>query len=1011
MAPKKRFKVDPTQRGIGAFFSVTPQVARQPLVRAEGELSGDEIATATPANFKELDPACSTLKKFMEKQVTLRGFRSLQNLPTERARSLLLKYEGLVAANTDRMKTLLILRAEAEAAEVAEFTTKREEENAAREQQRQQLQDAMEAAQAAGGNEAPFHAPPLVIDVEECMREEAARQALQAEVDRHRKKRVDKGRVWDRSAFAGPARYPRLLRHEVERYASTLDFSDTATHASAAFTTPDGEIALIPSDFEHVAWLRTTLRSNPFLEVRVDGIHCRACREFDTGSGQFRDAVLPWPDVRKRLADRVTTHLGQKRGTHQQHWATWIHRWEQNRRSQRSEVQDGLARATLRRNCVEGILNTQELVFLLHLLTKMCRRNTAKESVAHDQAAAAVFSDEGRAFCGTAFNLTSPTTHDEVLTIMEETTRERLRSAILASPHNALLFDEAKGGKRKSDMYALYVRYLNAQMEATESLWRLAPEPERDASLNWTPAAHIARHVLKMYDIGPTLMERNRALCTDGCPTMSGIRGGVQHYIRGWRSPFAQWLWCQCHCLNIQAVTAATSHAQMESSCTLLSRIFRFFYRGHNISSRRHLLESEMREACSAIDCFGYWRELVLPEVGETRWVSHEGAALTVTKVLRGLRMTMELLRPSLQGTDVELADAFSNPTKLYGIFLLAVVCPILASFSKVMQSPRFCFSQIVALRDHYIERLQVVKEKPSTFPVYNACWEVMRQAGVTDEGGRDLSLAAFESWHSGVGVPYLTELIGSLRVKMSSAAVVQHLAGFDPRSEAFKATISEGEVVGRAVHNGLEKVADWFMSAKQGIPEVCPDFEHHDTFRPKWDDRHKTALLTECSNVCKYIHQQGLQNLEQVLEHFRLGTDAATMYPACAQVLAMTSIMPISTASAERLFSKMRLVDTRLRQLSDEKMCQLVFLGVEAPWDDGGIPLSACSAYVDAYLQKPRRVKYVEMGRFMDCIHTVRLWRERWNADNTRRVSVLVQTDASAPMPIANITETALGW
>ena len=130
--------------------------------------------------------------------------------------------------------------------------------------------------------------------------------------------------------------------------------------------------------------------------------------------------------------------------------------------------------------------------------------------------------------------------------------------------------------------------------------------------------------------------------------------------------------------------------------------------------------------------------------------------------------------------------------------------------------------------------------------------------------------------------------------------------------------------------------------------------------------------------NVLKYIHQQRLENLSAVLDKFSPGSDASITFPATARLLALVAILPLSSASAERLFSKMRLVGTRLRGLDEANLAQILFLGVEAPWDDGGIPVQAASEYVEAKSTKSdeRKLPYVQLATLMDCIRVCTQWR-----------------------------------
>eukprot|EP00756_Hemistasia_phaeocysticola_P019802 Hpha_TRINITY_DN15682_c7_g1::TRINITY_DN15682_c7_g1_i1::g.98141::m.98141 len=133
-------------------FSQAPRgPARPPLQRKEGEATAEQVASATSASLVTLDPGAETLKQWITKQVTLRGFVSRQNIPTERNRALIALYEAALQADADRAIPLARIRQQAMEDEARLFAERREAE--------QQRIEAAAAARAAALDEAAAQGP------------------------------------------------------------------------------------------------------------------------------------------------------------------------------------------------------------------------------------------------------------------------------------------------------------------------------------------------------------------------------------------------------------------------------------------------------------------------------------------------------------------------------------------------------------------------------------------------------------------------------------------------------------------------------------------------------------------------------------------------------------------------------------------------------------------------------------------------------------------------------------
>eukprot|EP01061_Rhynchopus_euleeides_P028565 TRINITY_DN4658_c0_g1_i2.p1 TRINITY_DN4658_c0_g1~~TRINITY_DN4658_c0_g1_i2.p1 ORF type:complete len:138 (-),score=2.11 TRINITY_DN4658_c0_g1_i2:161-526(-) len=121
--------------------------------------------------------------------------------------------------------------------------------------------------------------------------------------------------------------------------------------------------------------------------------------------------------------------------------------------------------------------------------------------------------------------------------------------------------------------------------------------------------------------------------------------------------------------------------------------------------------------------------------------------------------------------------------------------------------------------------------------------------------------------------------------------------------------------MVGTQVQEGgLGHIADHYMAPLPGITGAYPCLDFNAQQHTHRSGRaHKTALLQEPECLFSEIRRLGLRDLEEVLQRFTSGNLALT-YPATCKLLQLASVLPLGTASVERLFSKLRFVSTRLR-------------------------------------------------------------------------------------------------
>jgi len=136
---------------------------------------------------------------------------------------------------------------------------------------------------------------------------------------------------------------------------------------------------------------------------------------------------------------------------------------------------------------------------------------------------------------------------------------------------------------------------------------------------------------------------------------------------------------------------------------------------------------------------------------------------------------------------------------------------------------------------------------------------------------------------------------------------------------------------------DAIDSIAEWVSSPKPSLADGNPNPNTPDAFPPRWGTAHKAALRAEVNNVLVHIHlRQGLKTLTDVITEFRREA-VRQEFPSTAALMDLIASLPLSSCSAERVFSKMRMVGNRLRKvLHEPELARLLFVGVETPWDEG---------------------------------------------------------------------------
>lgn len=495
--------------------------------------------------------------------------------------------------------------------------------------------------------------------------------------------------------------------------------------------------------------------------------------------------------------------------------------------------------------------------------------------------------------------------------------------------------------------------------------------------------------------------------------------------------------------MNVICLNTARRFSPLEQACDVLKETFLTFYRRgvrYGKVSVHATLDGEIRAAVEAVGAFGFWRQLQVPEVGDTRWVAHERAAATVIRILPGVWAALCRLKDEHEAKneligehEMVLQRGYRNTDVLFSIFLLAETCPILKRFSKSVQRQDCSFSDVLSIRRYFVDMLKRLRdsapENTNGFVKYWASFEVIKKAGITV----DVSLESLKSYHEAVGKPYLTALVDTILGNMADNEVLTYFSAYDPGSEAFKdaarafahapvaaapaAPPAPAAAAGNAQLDALlaqQAVLEQQIAALQAQPPPPPapqndegDDEGRKALRalcrhfatakpplhnlefgghpkptpspPLWDASWQQGILSEYESAVGIVLAEGCKTFGDVVSVLASGRHAVT-HPWTARVMQLAAVLPLTSSSVERLFSKLRLVSTRLRKLDDDSTNNVLFLGVEGAWEEGvGIPPDVLEKYIIRFLSRNDRAeKYATLREYLACRDVVMHWRDR---------------------------------
>lgn len=1005
-ATKKR-KLEKAASGtqnLLTMFGGTPRAARRSILPTDEAYNrdyakwGDEKSAWQPDDIPKAHKKDSTsLKDFLTVQGAVRGFSSHQNWPQGKKIWMWRHFDTIATQDAEMQFTWFQLTKrtqeayekhteklkedakkkkeedEAAAARMIEDARERARADAARENEQVQLApttqeegfvpifsvvDDQKAPRLDDPSDAYLHEISRAV-LREIREEEAEEQAvLSAIVSQRKKKRTEKGRrTYERGIFAGDPPFEGLLQYEVERFVreKVRPTEEPSSHFPS-FPTPF-ERSVIPPDVlsgVYAEKLEKCLEKNYWLQPTSTGLICRACfgRVKCKKTLTFVNSVLPWSGLKylDRKIGRHTRSAGRKHTTktHQDWHVIFTEEVSQLYRSPTPVA------STPGLDVKDRILNTQHLVRLFQILGTTLAATKPLDDCNFLLHLMSTLDRSIREFLRQNKNLTSATVRDELVDCLYYRLKLRVVRKIKQSRFLSLLADEVEDVKKRSHIGVIFKLYCSVAPE--EVFW----------DIQKLVCAHTGKNmacvVVKM--VQPlNCWDGVCATSTDGASSMAGEHEGARSFWRKYCCPFAVWVWCEGHSLNLACLDAANDGPQEISvGFSAVKEVYLLFWSGHggNVAHKALVLQECKQMVDIADNFFSYRSDLVLGRVGDTRWLSHERCAKTLTLSLKICLHAIDKLAGEGNEDACSLRRKFSITT-CFSIFLLASVSSTLSVLSRCLQRADLCWLECSTFKTNAIKDLETLRDTPSSDPLYYGSHAVIsdsRPPTWWDGFGPDQAM--FLQFHERMGKAYLNKLIESIDIRLGNLPILEGLAVYDPRSTTFKALFE-----GVDVHLGNPSAVAAQIMPKAEFTllkdKMTPFFEHFNTSKEKFvspdlpncshsnapylDDNVKSQVLNELPRALVEMARITLPPSKAskatftdyavaFLEAHKNGK-MSSFYDATVLLLQLALVLPLGTASVERTFSRLRLLFHYTRgRLKQAKWQKLLFIALNMPAD-----------------------------------------------------------------------------
>ncbi|KAJ8915305.1 hypothetical protein NQ315_014813 [Exocentrus adspersus] len=481
--------------------------------------------------------------------------------------------------------------------------------------------------------------------------------------------------------------------------------------------------------------------------------------------------------------------------------------------------------------------------------------------------------------CGKNATYISADIQNEIVSLIAKHIQQQICSRIKKASYYTILADETTDISR-IEQFSLCIRYLH--------------EDCKNISLREDFLQFVPVHSTKGVDLTNTIISTLTALGLDlkhlrgkgydGAANMRAVFRGVQALLLK-EYPKALYTHCFAHCLNL-CINDASKVQQIRNALGTIQEVSACFRMS---TKRSNILRLKLESKSFS----------TLKKFCETRWVErHESISIFVDGFFEIVSALEELMSEEHDKAANPLHKALCSFPFLVTICIMEKVLGITYFISKFLQTEIMDIVTAMNAVESTIEKLQSIRNEETFAVTFNQACELANQVGVIPTLPRTVGTQRYRNnyevhngdctsyYRQSIFYPYLDDLLSSFNERFKSNSNILKSLTFLLPSKVSNSTFND---VRPAIDFYKEDLSEDIYPA---ILEAEFDF-----WKQKWLNEKDTP-------------NNPLEALRQCPEEF---------FPNIRVLLKILSILPVTTASAERSFSTLKRIKTYLRNSTSE--------------------------------------------------------------------------------------------
>jgi hypothetical protein len=384
----------------------------------------------------------------------------------------------------------------------------------------------------------------------------------------------------------------------------------------------------------------------------------------------------------------------------------------------------------------------------------------------------------------------------------------------------------------------------------------------------------------------------------DGASAMSGIFNGVQAIIRD-EFPAASYVHCASHSLNL-TLSSACKLSQIRNTHGIIGEVAVFFNRS---AKRVDLLRQCIQDLAPET------KKKRLVQLCETRWVERHDAVITFVElfncVLLGLDRCGDLdvntsSKANMMNNSIRKSEFLVAVVVLESV--LAVTLPLSQALQKSSVDLIQALSNVVSLKNLLLKRRNNAEREFADLWLQietlakqaDVSLSIPRQAAHQTKRANIPSNSAVEYFRRSLYIPFLDNIIQELTDRfLGHSSTVFYLNALIPASIKSYSFVD--------VRRALDMYSKYIQSEKHVQAE-------YDLWKQKWLEAIENDLPANAIDALPFCSED--------------------FFPNIRILLTITATIPVTTATAERTFSSLKLIKTYLRTtMGQERLTGLALL------------------------------------------------------------------------------------